>query len=291
MAHDAAYRLDHSRRGRENGDDGAWVRRITAAILLLSSLMSSRAAAQTEPSTGPRPSLTEAFNAGETLTFSLAWVRVIGGTAQMTIGPVVGQPTYRMTSLMQSNSVFSLIFKVRDEVESVVDRQAFSTIRYQKLLNERGKMKNELTVVDAERHVALRKGTEIPVPHPVFDPLSLMYHLRTLELTPGMTARFSVIADGKVYVMEAAVTRREAIQTEAGRFDTVVVEPKLQEGGIFRDERNRLILWYSDDARHLPVRIRSEFKAGTITATLRSVQIGPVAVPAAPQESARPGKR
>jgi hypothetical protein len=264
------------------------VRRICAAILVLSSLVSARALAQTS---NPTPSLTDAFNAGEKLTFSLAWVRVIGGTAQMTIGPVAGQPTYRMTSLMQSNSVFSLIFRVRDEVESVVDRQAFSTIRYQKVLNERGKTKNELTVIDPERHVAVRKGSEIPVPHPVFDPLSLMYHLRTLELTPGTTLRFSVIADGRVYVMEAAVTGREVIQSEAGRFETVVVEPKMQEGGIFRDERNKLVLWYSDDARHLPVRIRSEFKAGNITATLRSVQIGPVAVPAASQESARPGQR
>ena len=262
------------------------MKRIVVAILILVFLTSAR---QTSPQSGS--TLSSAFDEGETLNFSLAWVRVIGGTAQMTIAPVAGQPTYRMTSLMQSNSVFNLIFRVRDEVESVVDREAFSTIRYQKVLNERGKTKNELTVVDPDRRVALRKGAEIPVPHPVFDPLSLMYHLRTLELTPGKTPQFSVIADGKVYVMEAPVTGREVVETEAGRFDTVVVEPKLQEGGIFRDERNRLILWYSDDARHLPVRIRSEFKAGNITATLRSVQVGPVAVPAGSKESARPGTR
>lgn len=260
--------------------------RFLAAILTVSLLASSREAHAQSNST-----LTNAFDGGETLTFSLAWVRVIGGTAQMTIAPVAGQASYRMTSLMQSNSIFNLIFRVRDEVESVVQREAFSTIRYQKVLNERGRTKNELTVIDPDRKVALRKGVEIPVPHPVYDPLSLMYHLRTLELTPGKMLSFSVIADGKVYVMEASVTRREVIDTDAGKFDTVVVEPKLQEGGIFLDERNRLVLWYSDDARHLPVRIRSEFKAGNITATLRSVQVGPVAVPAATKESPRPGQR
>lgn len=262
------------------------MKRMVAAALALCLFASARPASPQSSS-----SLGGAFNAGETLTFSLAWVRVIGGTAQMTIRPVAGQAAYRMTSLMQSNSVFNLIFRVRDEVESVVEREAFSTLRYQKVLNERGKSKNELTVVDSDRGIAVRKGAEIPVPHPIFDPLSLMYHLRTLELTPGKTQRFSVIADGKVYIMEAPVTRREVIETEAGRFETVVVEPKMQEGGIFRDDRNRLVLWYSDDARHLPVRIRSEFKAGNITATLRSVQIGPVAVPATDKESPRPGQR
>ena len=262
------------------------MRRILATSLALSLLIYAR-----ESSAQSNSSLISAFNQGETLTFSLAWVRVIGGTAQMTIGPVAGQASYRMTSLMQSNSVFNLIFRVRDEVESVVDREAFSTTRYQKVLNERGRTKNELTVIDPDRGMALRKGVEIPVPHPIFDPLSLMYHLRTLELTPGKTQRLSVIADGKVYMMEAAVTRGEVIDTDAGKFETVVVEPKMQEGGIFRDDRNRLVLWFSDDARHLPVRIRSEFKAGNITATLRSVQVGPVAVPAAPKESPRPAQR
>jgi hypothetical protein len=260
--------------------------RVVASMIVLVLLMHPQ---ETPAAAGS--SLRSSFDAGETLTFSLSWVRVVGGTAKMTISPVVGQPSYRMTSLMQSSSIFSLIFPVRDEVESVVDREAFSTMRYQKVLNERGKTKNELTVVDRDRGVALRKGAEIRVPHPVFDPLSLMYHLRALELTPGKTQRFTVIADGKVYVMEAPVTRREVVDTEAGKFKTVVVEPKLQAGGIFRDEHNRLILWYSDDSRHLPVRIRSEFKAGNITATLRSVQVGPVTVPAGDKESPSPGER
>jgi hypothetical protein len=108
----------------------------------------------------------------------------------------------------------------------------------------------------------------------VFDPLSLLYHLRELDLTPGKTHRFAVFADGKIYTLEANVTGRRRLETPAGTFNTVIVEPKMQGGGVFRDEDANLTIWYTDDARHIPVRIRSEVKVGTITATLRAIRVG-----------------
>jgi hypothetical protein len=112
----------------------------------------------------------------------------------------------------------------------------------------------------------------------VFDPLSLIYHIRDLDLTPGNSHRFAVFADGKLYTLQANVTGRQTLETPAGRFNTVIVEPKMQGGGVFRDEDARLTIWYTDDARHIPVRIRSEVKVGTITATLRAIHVGIITI-------------
>lgn len=216
------------------------------------------------------------FDAGETLDYDLQWVRVTGGTARMTIGPI-GAERYRMTSVGRSAAFFSRFFKVRDEIESIVDQDTFSTLLYHKLLDERGKRKDELTVVYESRHLATRKGKSVNVPIPVFDPLSLIYHLRSLDLTPGTSHQFTVLADGKVYTLTASVLQRETIGTPAGTFRTVVVEPRMEsQEGVFRDEQNRLLIWYTDDERHIPVRIRSDVKIGSITASLRSVISGPV---------------
>ena len=222
----------------------------------------------------------QSFTAGETLDFNLTWLLIAGGSLRMTIGPQPGDLTrLRITSIAASSSSFARIFSVRDEIASYVNRDDFSTVRYEKHLNERGRRKDDSTVIDERRKVATRRrpnhDTEvISVSKPVFDPLSLVYHLRDLELTPGKVHRFNVFADGKLYTMEADVTGRETIDTSAGSFDTVVVEPKMRSGGLFRDEDSRLTIWYSNDARHIPVRIQSEVKVGTITATLRSVRVG-----------------
>ncbi len=225
--------------------------------------------------------LTDTFAAGETLDFELNWVGISGGALRMTIGPVPNDPLHlRLTSVAKSNSSFAFLFKVRDEIQSIVSRDDFSTVRYEKHLNERGRRKDDTTIIDERRRIATRRRPnhnteEIIVPKPVFDPLSLVYHLRTLDLQPGTVQRFTVFADGKVYVLEARITRRYTLEVPAGKFNTVVVEPKMLAGGLFRGEGD-LTIWYSDDARHIPVRIRSDVKVGSITADLSAVSAGAV---------------
>lgn len=212
------------------------------------------------------------FLSGETLDYELKWLKITGGSARMTIGPL-HDDRYRITSVGKSSPGFSRFFKVRDEIETIVSRDAFSTLRYTKRLDEQGDKIEEVTTI--EDGVATRKRRKIKkvdVPRPVFDPISVIYHLRTLDLAPGKTHDFTLIADGKVYNVHAMVVRREVLTTPAGRFNTVVIEPKMSAGGVNREER--LWIWYSDDDRRLPVRIRTEVNFGAITATLRAVTPG-----------------
>lgn len=219
--------------------------------------------------------LQESFTQGETLDYTLAWLKVTGGTARMTIAPMEddGQSSLRITSVAKSSPAFSRIFKVRDEIETIVAAEDFSTLRYVKRLDERGDRIEEVTTVEDGVATRTRKKVKrVRVPRPVFDPISVIYYLRGLDLTPGKSHELTIIADGKIYTVHARVKRREKIQTPAGSFATVLVEPEMINGGVVREER--MFIWYSDDERRLPVRIRTEIKVGAITATLRGVQNG-----------------
>jgi len=217
---------------------------------------------------------------GETLDYELTWLRITGGNLRTTIVRLPSDPQrIRMTFSARSSSSFAFIYKVRDQIESIVNRDDFSTLRYEKHLREGSRSKDDTTIIDERRRIATRRRPgkdteEISVTKPIFDPLSLVYHLRDLDLTPGREHRFTLFADGKIYTLVANVTGRQTLETPAGTFQTVVVEPKMQGGGIFRDEDASLTLWYTDDARHIPVRIRSEVKVGTITANLRRISAG-----------------
>lgn len=239
----------------------------SASLLLALLLLAGTAGAQTP---------VQSFAAGETLDYNLTWLAVSGGTMTMTIGPS-GADRYRITSIASSSSSIARLFKFRDEIETYVARDDFSTLDYHKHLDERGKVKEDRTTIDETRKVATRvrpnkPNTTIAVTPPIFDPLSLVYHLRTLDLTPGKVHRFTVIADGKVYTLVATVTGRETVKTESGTYKTVNVEPRMLAGGLFRDEDSKMTISYTDDARHLPVRIRTEVKVGTIIATLKGVR-------------------
>jgi hypothetical protein len=209
---------------------------------------------------------------GETLDYDVSWMKLAGGTARMTIGPS-GDDRYRITSVARSGGGLARFVKVRDEIETIVSREDFSTLRYVKRLDERGDKMEEVTTI--ENGVATRKRKKIKkvdVPRPVLDPISVIYYVRRLDLTPGKGHDLALYADGKLYNVHARVIRRETITTPAGTFNCVLIEPEMVRGGVVKEER--LLIWYSDDERRLPVRIRSEVKFGSVTVTLKRVTSG-----------------
>lgn len=216
----------------------------------------------------------EIYAEGETLDYSLSWMKIGGGVARMTISPA-NDGQFRITSVARSGGGVARLVKVRDEIETIVDRDTFSTLRYLKKLDEKDEKKEELTVIDGGVATRSRKGKKtrkIEVPQPVLDPISVVYYFRTLELAPGRGYDLTLISDGKVYTVHAKVIRREVIDTPAGRFTTLMVEPEMVSGGVKKDER--LFIWYTDDERHIPVRIRTEVNFGAVTASLRSMSRG-----------------
>jgi hypothetical protein len=218
------------------------------------------------------PAVEQTYAKGETLDYTVTWMKVTGGTARMTIAPGEAD-RYRITSVVKSSGSLSRFFKVRDEIETIVSTEDFSTLRYVKQLDERGDKMEEVTTV--EDGIATRKRKKIrkfPVPRPVLDPMSVIYYFRTLELAPGKGYELTLLSDGKLYTVHARVLKREVLTTPAGTFNTLMVEPQMVSAGVTREER--LFIWYSDDERHLPVRIRTEVKFGSVTATLKGVSGG-----------------
>jgi hypothetical protein len=236
-------------------------------ILLLAAIIAAQTLAAPSP-------VDTSFAQGETLDYNLTWLKITGGTARMTISPTgENNANYRITSVAKSSPGFSRIFRVHDAIETTVTRDPFSTIRYVKRLDEDGDKIEELTTIENGVATRTRKKTKkVNVPHPVLDPISVIFHLRRLDLTPGKTYELQLIADGKLYEVHANVVRRERISTTAGTFDCVRVEPRMISGGVERQER--LFLWYTNDEKKIPVRIRTEVKVGAITASLRGTAAG-----------------
>jgi hypothetical protein len=242
---------------------------------LLAAFFAVSAALATPPATPADDIATtvlETYAKGETLDYTVTWMKVAGGTARMTIAPE-GEDRWRVTSVAKSGGGLARFVKVRDEIETIVDRKDFSTLRYSKRLDERGdKMEEVTTIEDGVASRRRKKIRKVPVPRPVYDPISVIYHFRTLELAPGKMYEFTLISDGKLYTVHGRVVKREKVTTPAGTFDTLLVEPQMASAGVQREER--LFIWYSDDERRLPVRIRTEVKFGSVTATLKSVTAG-----------------
>ncbi|MFC1824786.1 DUF3108 domain-containing protein, partial [Thermodesulfobacteriota bacterium] len=120
------------------------------------------------------------------------------------------------------------------------------------------------------------KREPIAIPPETFDPLSLFYAFRLVELKEIHELKKTVTDGKKCVVGRAKVVRREKISLASGIYDTFLVEPDLKEiGGVFAKSKNaKLKIWVTADHKRIPVRIESEVKVGSFVAELISFEMG-----------------
>jgi len=223
------------------------------------------------------PAPAQPFRPGESLRFSVQYGFINAGSAWLEVQPATapsGRPAFALVARAESNAFFSRFYKVRNRIESLWDREGRFTWRYAEDRRE-GKYRAKSEVrFDPERHEAIYPdGESFPVPPSVQDALSSFYFTRTQALPLGGSVVFDYHASRKSQPLEVKVIGRERVDTPAGKFDCVVIEPMLKAGGIFKS-KGRLVIWLTDDERRMPVLMRSKVMIGSISVVLQEVKPG-----------------
>ena len=207
---------------------------------------------------------------GEKLRFAMSILGVAGGdlTLSAAASELSGKPAWKFEMSVVSNEFLSKFYLVRDTIVSWVDPHSFRSIRYEKHAVEGKRVRDELTEFDYEKDVAVLDGKPLPLEQATLDTLSSVYYLRTLTLDAGKPPSLHVFS-GKTHVLEVEVQGRETIEVPAGKFQTIRVEPRSAGSSLVG---KNLILWLTDDARRIPVQLRSKLKVGTLVGKLKSIE-------------------
>lgn len=214
------------------------------------------------------------FDVGERLEYRVKYGVISAGSAEMAIKgleEVNGRLCFHAMTTIRSNSFFSRFFKVRDRVESYIDRAGIYPWRFEKHLREGKYQADVRSEYDHAGCMAIVNGDTVRIPPMVQDVLSIFYYVRTESLKVGRTIEVANHDNRKVAVLELKVLRRERIRTPAGEFGAFLIEPRLKEtgesAGLFR-QKGEAWIWFSDDERRLPVLIKSKLYFGSLTLEL-----------------------
>ena len=186
--------------------------------------------------------------------------------------------------------LFNIDFHFR--VESLVERAGFSVLSTKKL-DEQGKRvrTSEATFDRAGKQVS---WTEVDPNDPKREPrvvntplegaaqdiVSAVYFLRTQQLKPGRSFEIVLSDSGQVYRVPATVAAEpKRMKTVLGKVAVVRVEIKLFGEGLLVDGEGDMSIWFTDDARHVPVRARMSSDMGMIDIKLKSASNSPTAEP------------
>jgi hypothetical protein len=230
------------------------------------------------------PGRHSAMVVGERLVFTIRYGLIKAGTAALEVvdrKKVGGRRAYHVVSTASSNSMFDGIYRVRDQVVSLMEEDHLYSLYFEKHLREGRYRADQQVSFDQARALAIyQDGRTAAITPGTFDVLAAFYRVRTMPLLPGQSFFLESHDNRKNYPLRVTVQGREKVETPAGTFECLVVEPTLRSGAFFKNE-GKLTIWLTDDDRRMPVLMRSKLPIGAISVELTEFQRPPRSRPAA----------
>lgn len=215
-----------------------------------------------------------AFTFGERLEYDVQYSFIKAGTAAFTIAPAPvrssGRPCYDIRFEVATLKSLDYVYRVRDKYRTLVDVDGIFPWRFDQMIREGGYKRDFSAVFNQNTQKAYTTEGTFDVPPFVHDIVSAFYFVRATDLSkkkPGDVITMRNFFDRESHELLARIVGREEVEVTAGTFRTIVIEPIIKRGGLFKFE-GKLVLWLSDDERKVPVKVSTRIPIGSIDAEL-----------------------
>ena len=213
-----------------------------------------------------------AFGEGENISFNVFYsvlgLYVNAGSANFTVTAekLNNKQVYHVVGSGSSNPSYDWIFKVRDRYETYIDTASLQPLKFIRDINEGGFKKYENVTFNHQTNTAVTTNGVFKTPNCVQDVLSSIYYARNIDFNKyesGDKIPFAMFLDNEVYNLYIKYLGRETVKTKYGKFKAIKFKPLLVKGTLF-EGGEKMTVWVSDDANHIPLRIESPIVVGSV---------------------------
>ncbi|MCC6185663.1 MAG: DUF3108 domain-containing protein [Chitinophagaceae bacterium] len=212
------------------------------------------------------------FKTGERLLFKVYynmnpfWIHA--GNAQFTIASekLEEKNVYHIVGTGKTNKSYEWFYKVDDKYETILDQESLLPQRFIRNVNEGGMKFHHYVNFNHTAKKAVSMNGVFAIPTCVQDVLSAIYFARNIDYNkhkPGDKIPFAMFLDDKVYDLYITYWGKYEIETKYGKFKAIKITPLLIDGTIFNGGE-KMTVWVSDDANHIPLRVESPILIGSI---------------------------
>ena len=252
---------------------------------------------------GPEP-----FRDGETLVYAATWEGIPAADARVVVVHNRAHPDWWTGQMwISSSKVVDKLYRMRDYFREDFDfgswrPDAVAILQHEKSRQDRwqASFNSDRTLITAVRtnkqnRTWIRRFTG----GAPWGPFSGAMIALSQPLNVGQKYTFDVFSGGNRYVFAFKVLDREQLTIGLGTFKVLKIEPSvvwLSEGS-FRDQASAMLIWVTDDSKHLPIRIESAVFIGSVRADLTHASQLPAPVaakldlPTGARPSAAPSRR
>ena len=120
--------------------------------------------------------------------------------------------------------------------------------------------------LDQNRGAAVGDNRErIEIPVGTHDLISLVYAIRTFDLSPKKQNAISILATNRPRTLLINSQRRETIELNGQKINAILLQLTTDDP---QGDRMQVRMWVGDDARHLPLRFAAVTELGPVRADL-----------------------
>jgi hypothetical protein len=222
------------------------------------------------------------FRVGESLTYNVSWSQyLIAGTATSTVvakEPSSNSAAYTIVAEGRPLPILARLYQLYYRMNSSLDSFTLLTHRSSLYSEEGSRRRQSATRFDRTARRAFFEITTDPTTRTDFampphaqDGLATLYALRARTFSPGERVTVPVVDEGMLYAVDVEAAAVERVKVAAGEFDATslkvsIADPANQPVG--RD----IVVWYSTDARRLPVKIQAGLPVGDFVLALRDIK-------------------
>jgi hypothetical protein len=204
--------------------------------------------------------------------YSVIGIYVHAGTATFTTSNerLQDEDVFHVVGEGSTNPHYDWIFKVRDRYESYFSTTDCKPVKFVRNINEGKYKKHEEITFNHRTNTATTNNGVFQVPENIQDVISVMYYMRNInydKYKAGEKIPFTMFLDDKVYSLYIHYIGKETVKTRFGKFNAIKIKPVLLKGSIF-DGGEKMTIWVTDDANHIPVRVQSPIVVGNVKVDL-----------------------
>jgi hypothetical protein len=213
------------------------------------------------------------FAVGEKLSYSakLGMLTLGSGTLEVAaVDTVRGVESFRFRFRLRGKTMF---YSLDDVLQSWAGTSDLSSRRFQQDFVENDKTMKRLYEIYPDSGFYREHGRDkvMPTPAAPLDDAAFFYFVRMTPLEVGKKYRYDRYFRKDKNPVTIEVLKRERMELPDGsKIQCLVLHPTIDTKGLF-SKRSETLIWLTDDARRLPVQIRSKFPFGTITLRLKEM--------------------
>ncbi|MEP6572034.1 MAG: DUF3108 domain-containing protein [Gemmatimonadota bacterium] len=215
------------------------------------------------------------FSVGESFAYSAKLGVLNLGSASMAvtgIDTVRGAEVFRFRFGLEGGTIF---FKINSVMESWTGTSDFISRRFHQDSDENGRVYKRYYEIYPDSGIFRQenKPGSHETPSDALDDAAFFYFIRTTALEVGKSYDYPRYFRKELNPVRVSVLKEESLELPGGqKVNCLVVQPVVGDQGIFAPRADAR-LWLTNDARRIPVQIRSKLPFGTITLRLTEMKL------------------